>query len=92
VFDHGEDQVLRPVVPVLAQLLPEVQFPRLCGDHGVVDLAREDNSGGPAGELFEGDAELELGVFEESVADEEDAVPGLVGRGVLSSVSSCGMM
>lgn len=81
-----------PVVPVLAQLLTEVQLPRLRTHHRVVDFAHEYHLGRTAWKLIEGDFELELGIFEESVADEEDAVPDWMGGRVLSMVSSWGMM
>lgn len=58
----------------------------------MVDLAREDHLRRLAGKVLEGNAELEFGVFEESVSNEEDAVPGCVRGRVLSRVSSWGMM
>jgi hypothetical protein len=92
VFHDCEDEVFAAVVPILVHLFAQIQVSAFRVDHGVVDLAEEGDLWGFAGEVFEGDFELELCVLVEAVADEEDAVPDWVGAGVLSRVSSWGMM
>ena len=75
MFYHSKYEVLTAVVPVLADVLPEVELPRGRVDHRVEGLAGKHYLRGLPREFFEGYFELEFSVFIEVVADEEQSVP-----------------
>lgn len=91
MLHYRKDQVLSSIVPVLVQLLAQVQLASLSVDHRVEDLACKHHLRRFQGELLKNHAKLEFGIFEETVADKEDAVPNWLSEYVLSRVSSWGI-
>lgn len=92
MLDDRENEVFSAVVPIFGDFLAEVELARLRIDHRVVDLAHEDHFGGSPRKLLKGHLELQLCIFVQSVANEQHSVPDCVREGLLSRVSSCGMI
>ncbi len=79
MFHHRKDEMLSAIIPIFGHLLPQIQLPTLRVDHRMINFTNENDMRSLAWKVLKGDFELELCIFVQSVSDEENPVPNLVG-------------